>query len=133
MTALLNDLSYIPPNNEHNEPTQGDIVETKHKKKLLLDDFKSINITLHTPPPPALPPPNPPPPPLLTTEPTATTTTRPPDGQSTEVDVPPDIIIDVVDEDDDITDDENALPHDLAESDNEDLINVDDDGVDNVY
>nr|GFA28824.1 hypothetical protein [Tanacetum cinerariifolium] len=52
------------------------------------------------------------------------------DGQSTKVDVPPDIIIDVVDEDDDITDDEDALPHDLAESDNEDLINVDDDGVD---
>nr|GEY22854.1 hypothetical protein [Tanacetum cinerariifolium] len=25
MTALLNDLSYIPSNNEHNEPTQGDI------------------------------------------------------------------------------------------------------------
>ncbi|GJS49260.1 F-box domain containing protein [Tanacetum coccineum] len=25
MTTLLNDLSYIPPNNEHNEPTQGDI------------------------------------------------------------------------------------------------------------
>nr|GFD04073.1 hypothetical protein [Tanacetum cinerariifolium] len=44
-----------------------------------------------------------------------------------EVDVPPDIIIDVVDEDDDITDDEDAIPHDLAESDNEDLINVDDD------
>nr|GFC88219.1 hypothetical protein [Tanacetum cinerariifolium] len=38
------------------------------------------------------------------------------DGQSTEVDVPPDIIIDVVDEVDDITDDEDALPHDLAES-----------------
>nr|GEX39520.1 hypothetical protein [Tanacetum cinerariifolium] len=57
-------------------------------------------------------------------------------GQSTEVDVPPDIIIDVVDEDDDITDDEDALPHDLyiifslMLSDNEDLINVDDDGVD---
>nr|GEX94115.1 hypothetical protein [Tanacetum cinerariifolium] len=51
------------------------------------------------------------------------------DGQSTEVDVPPDIIIDVVDEDDDITDDEDALRHDLAESDNEGLINVDDDGV----
>nr|GFA43668.1 hypothetical protein [Tanacetum cinerariifolium] len=50
-------------------------------------------------------------------------------GQPTEVDVPPDIIIDVVDEDDDITDDEDALPHDLAESDNEDLINVDDDDV----
>ncbi|GJY59138.1 F-box domain containing protein [Tanacetum coccineum] len=29
MTALLNDLSYIPPNNEHNEPTQGDIVDGK--------------------------------------------------------------------------------------------------------
>nr|GEW97713.1 F-box domain, leucine-rich repeat domain, L domain-like protein [Tanacetum cinerariifolium] len=52
-------------------------------------------------------------------------------GQSTKVDVPPDII-DVVDEDDDITDDEDALPHDLAESDNEDLINVDDDGVDKM-
>nr|GEY85544.1 hypothetical protein [Tanacetum cinerariifolium] len=54
------------------------------------------------------------------------------DGQSTEVDVPLDIIIDVVDEDDDITDDEDSLPHDLAESDNEDLINVDDDGVDKM-
>nr|GEV08944.1 hypothetical protein [Tanacetum cinerariifolium] len=40
------------------------------------------------------------------------------DGQSTEVDVPPDMI-DVVDEDDDITDDEDALPHDLADFDNE--------------
>nr|GEY29425.1 hypothetical protein [Tanacetum cinerariifolium] len=50
------------------------------------------------------------------------------DGQSTEVDVPLDII-DVVDEDDDITDDEDALPHDLADSDNEDLINVDDDDI----
>nr|GFA49508.1 hypothetical protein [Tanacetum cinerariifolium] len=55
------------------------------------------------------------------------------DGQSTEVDVPPYIIIDVVDEDDYITDVEDALPHDLAESDNEDLINVDDDGVCKVY
>nr|GEY66813.1 hypothetical protein [Tanacetum cinerariifolium] len=35
--------------------------------------------------------------------------------------------------DDDITDDEDALPHDLADFDNEDLINVDDDGVDKVY
>ncbi|GJV66467.1 hypothetical protein Tco_1481976 [Tanacetum coccineum] len=50
------------------------------------------------------------------------------DGQSTEVDAPPDII-DVVDQDNDITDDEDALPHDLADSDDEDLINVDDDGV----
>ncbi|GJZ07159.1 hypothetical protein Tco_0540952 [Tanacetum coccineum] len=31
MTTLLNDLSYIPPNNEHNEPTQGDIGETSNK------------------------------------------------------------------------------------------------------
>nr|GEZ47964.1 hypothetical protein [Tanacetum cinerariifolium] len=53
------------------------------------------------------------------------------DGQSTEVDVPPDII-DVVDEDDDITDDEDALPRDLADSNNEDLINVDDDGVEKM-
>nr|GFA44445.1 hypothetical protein [Tanacetum cinerariifolium] len=52
-------------------------------------------------------------------------------GQSMEVDAPPDII-DVVDEDDDIIDDEDALPHDLADSDDEDLINVDDDGVDKI-
>nr|GEW42049.1 hypothetical protein [Tanacetum cinerariifolium] len=31
MTALLNDLSYIPPNNEHNEPTQEDIGETSNE------------------------------------------------------------------------------------------------------
>ncbi|GJY42670.1 hypothetical protein Tco_0430883 [Tanacetum coccineum] len=31
MIALLNDLSYIPPNNEHNEPTQGDIGETSNE------------------------------------------------------------------------------------------------------
>ncbi|GJY40074.1 hypothetical protein Tco_0427344 [Tanacetum coccineum] len=54
------------------------------------------------------------------------------DGQPTEVDAPPDII-DVVDEDDDIIDDEDPLPHDLADSDDEDLVNVDDDGVDKVY
>nr|GEU59954.1 F-box domain, leucine-rich repeat domain, L domain-like protein [Tanacetum cinerariifolium] len=54
------------------------------------------------------------------------------DGQSTEVDAPPDII-DVVDEDDDIIDDEEAFLHDLANSDDEDLINVDDDGVDKAY
>nr|GFC16536.1 S-adenosyl-L-methionine-dependent methyltransferases superfamily protein [Tanacetum cinerariifolium] len=45
------------------------------------------------------------------------------DGQSTEVDAPSDII-DVVDEDGDIIDDEDALPHDLAYSDDEDLINM---------
>ncbi|GJU15427.1 hypothetical protein Tco_1143393 [Tanacetum coccineum] len=54
------------------------------------------------------------------------------DGQPTEVDAPPDII-DVVDEDDDIIKDEDPLPHDLADFDDEDLINVDDDGVDKVY
>ncbi|GJX91331.1 hypothetical protein Tco_0344657 [Tanacetum coccineum] len=37
------------------------------------------------------------------------------DGQSTDVDAPPDIID--VDKDDDIIDDEDALPHDLADSD----------------
>ncbi|GKF53616.1 F-box domain containing protein, partial [Tanacetum coccineum] len=47
------------------------------------------------------------------------------DGQSTVVDAPPDII-DVPDEDADIIGDEDALPHDLADSDAEDLINVDD-------
>ncbi|GKA52933.1 hypothetical protein Tco_0746248 [Tanacetum coccineum] len=51
------------------------------------------------------------------------------DGQSMEVDAPP-YIIDL-DKDDDIIDDEDALPHDLANSDDEDLVNVDDDdGVD---
>nr|GEV89680.1 hypothetical protein [Tanacetum cinerariifolium] len=53
------------------------------------------------------------------------------DGQSTEVDVPPDII-NVIEEDNDITDDEDAIPHDLADFDIEDLINVDDDGVDKM-
>ncbi|GJZ55314.1 hypothetical protein Tco_0610507 [Tanacetum coccineum] len=46
-------------------------------------------------------------------------------GQSIDVDAPPDIID--VDEDDDIINDEDVLPHDLADSDDEDLVNVDDD------
>ncbi|GJS48359.1 histidine kinase 3, partial [Tanacetum coccineum] len=51
------------------------------------------------------------------------------DGQSIDVDAPPDII-DVVDEDDDIIDEEDPMPHDLADSDDEDLVNLDiDDGV----
>ncbi|GJR98995.1 zinc finger, PHD-type containing protein [Tanacetum coccineum] len=41
------------------------------------------------------------------------------------VDAPPDII-DVVDEDDDIINDEDALPHDLAILNDEDLVNVED-------
>nr|GEY70835.1 hypothetical protein [Tanacetum cinerariifolium] len=53
------------------------------------------------------------------------------DGQSTKVDAPPDII-DVPDKVDDIIDDEDALPHDLADYDNKDLINIDDDGVDKM-
>ncbi|GJX11032.1 signal peptide peptidase-like protein 2 [Tanacetum coccineum] len=53
------------------------------------------------------------------------------DGQSTKVDASPDII-DVVDQDDDITDDGDTLPRDLADSDDEDLINVNDDGVDKM-
>ncbi|GKG22726.1 hypothetical protein Tco_0388029, partial [Tanacetum coccineum] len=43
------------------------------------------------------------------------------DGQSTKVDVQPDIID--LDEDDDIIDDEDALTHDLADSDDEDVKN----------
>ncbi|GJZ93877.1 hypothetical protein Tco_0666080 [Tanacetum coccineum] len=51
------------------------------------------------------------------------------DGQSIDVDAPPDII-DAVDEDDDIIDEEDPIPHDLADSDDEDLVNLDiDDGV----
>nr|GEW43835.1 hypothetical protein [Tanacetum cinerariifolium] len=51
------------------------------------------------------------------------------DGKSIDVDAPPDII-DVVDEGDDIIDEEDLVPHDLADSDDEDLINLDiDDGV----
>ncbi|GJY26332.1 hypothetical protein Tco_0401058 [Tanacetum coccineum] len=54
------------------------------------------------------------------------------DGQSIDVDVPPDIID--VNEDDDIIDDEDVLPHELVDSDDEDLVNVDDDdGVAVVY
>ncbi|GJY20280.1 reverse transcriptase domain-containing protein [Tanacetum coccineum] len=54
------------------------------------------------------------------------------DGQSIDVDAPPDIID--VDEDDDIIDDKDVLPHDLTYSDDEDLVNVDDDdGVAVVY
>nr|GEY48712.1 hypothetical protein [Tanacetum cinerariifolium] len=51
------------------------------------------------------------------------------DGQSIDVDAPPDII-GVVYEDDDIIDEEDPIPHDLADSDDEDLVNLDiDDGV----
>ncbi|GKG15721.1 hypothetical protein Tco_0358044, partial [Tanacetum coccineum] len=44
-------------------------------------------------------------------------------GQSIDVDASSDII-DVVDEDDDIIDEEDPIPHDLADSDDEDLVNL---------
>ncbi|GJZ44470.1 retrotransposon gag domain, retroviral aspartyl protease [Tanacetum coccineum] len=51
------------------------------------------------------------------------------DGQSIDIDAPPDII-DIVDEDGDIIDEEDPIPHDLADSDDEDLVNLDiNDGV----
>ncbi|GKB42274.1 hypothetical protein Tco_0887216 [Tanacetum coccineum] len=54
------------------------------------------------------------------------------DGQSIDVDAPPDIID--VDEDDYIIDEEDPIPQDLADSDDEDLINLDiDDAVNVVY
>nr|GEU65102.1 hypothetical protein [Tanacetum cinerariifolium] len=46
------------------------------------------------------------------------------DGQSIEVDSPPNII-DVVDEGDDIIDQEDPIPHDLAGFDDDDLVNLD--------
>nr|GFB07840.1 S-adenosyl-L-methionine-dependent methyltransferases superfamily protein [Tanacetum cinerariifolium] len=50
------------------------------------------------------------------------------DGQLIDVDAPPDIIY--VDKDDDIIDDEEVLPYDLADFDDEDVFNVDgDDGI----
>nr|GFD27811.1 hypothetical protein [Tanacetum cinerariifolium] len=53
-------------------------------------------------------------------------------GQSIDVDAPPDIID--FDKDDDIIDDEDVLPRDLADSDDGDLVNFDDDdGVAVVY
>ncbi|GKA41372.1 hypothetical protein Tco_0733965, partial [Tanacetum coccineum] len=46
MTALLNDLSYIPPNNEHNEPTQGDIGETSNEPtQATRNEFKELYVS----------------------------------------------------------------------------------------
>nr|GEZ92318.1 hypothetical protein [Tanacetum cinerariifolium] len=51
------------------------------------------------------------------------------DGQSIDVDAPPNII-DVVDEDGDIIDEEDPVPHDLVDSNDEDLVSFDiNDGV----
>ncbi|GJZ06476.1 hypothetical protein Tco_0540269 [Tanacetum coccineum] len=49
------------------------------------------------------------------------------DGQSTDVEAPPDIID--VDEDDDFIDDKDGVPQDLVNSNNEVLVNDDDDDV----
>ncbi|GKF56728.1 hypothetical protein Tco_0167068 [Tanacetum coccineum] len=108
MIVLLNDLSYIPPN-EQNEPTQA-------KRNEFEELYASSNEELY---------------------PGCDYVTRldfmakftyfkVKDGQSTVVDPSPNII-DVPDEDDDIIGDEDALPHDLADSD------VEDDGVEKVY
>ncbi|GJY91224.1 RNA-directed DNA polymerase, eukaryota [Tanacetum coccineum] len=43
MTACLNDLSYIPPNNEQNKPTQGDIGEKSHEPtQTKRNEFKEL-------------------------------------------------------------------------------------------
>ncbi|GJR83699.1 hypothetical protein Tco_0154484 [Tanacetum coccineum] len=43
MTACLNDLSCIPPNNEQNEPTQGDIDETSNEPtQAIRNEFKEL-------------------------------------------------------------------------------------------
>ncbi|GJR86524.1 hypothetical protein Tco_0210535 [Tanacetum coccineum] len=198
MTACLNDLSYIPLNNEQNEPTQGDIGETSNdptqaKRNEFEELYASANEELYPgcdhvtrldfmakftyfkvkvsrwkdsntpgkkvpkkvlryfPIIPRLQR-------LYKSSHTAKEMTWHATGKCTEpgkmqhlvdgrawkdfdtkyldfaaeprnVDAPPDII-DVVDEDDDIIDEEDPIPHDLADSDDEDLVNLDiDDGV----
>ncbi|GKF46054.1 hypothetical protein Tco_0135856 [Tanacetum coccineum] len=100
MTALLNDLSYIPPNNEHNEPTQGDIGETSNERTQakcneFVELYASANEELY-----------------------------PGCDYVTRLDFMAKFTYFKV---------KDALPHDLADFDVEDLINVDDDGVEKVY
>ncbi|GJY11642.1 hypothetical protein Tco_0380951 [Tanacetum coccineum] len=46
MTACLNDLSYIPPNNEQNEPTQGDIGETSNEPtQAIRNEFEELYVS----------------------------------------------------------------------------------------
>ncbi|GJS05742.1 hypothetical protein Tco_0322250, partial [Tanacetum coccineum] len=46
MAACLNDLSYIPPNNEQNEPTQGDIGETSNKStQAIRNEFEELYVS----------------------------------------------------------------------------------------
>ncbi|GJZ38117.1 hypothetical protein Tco_0584308, partial [Tanacetum coccineum] len=43
MTAFLSDLSYIPPNNEQNEPNQGDIGETSNElTQAIRNEFEEL-------------------------------------------------------------------------------------------
>ncbi|GKD19831.1 hypothetical protein Tco_1208989 [Tanacetum coccineum] len=43
MTTCLNDLSYIPPNNEQNEPNQGDIGETSNEPaQAIRNEFEEL-------------------------------------------------------------------------------------------
>nr|GEW58347.1 hypothetical protein [Tanacetum cinerariifolium] len=45
MTASLNDLSYIPPSNEQNEPTQGDIGETSNEPtQAICNEFEELYV-----------------------------------------------------------------------------------------
>ncbi|GJS22222.1 hypothetical protein Tco_0450854 [Tanacetum coccineum] len=160
----LKPVMQILPNNEHNEPTQGDIGETSNKPtQATRNDFEELYASANEELFPGcdyvtrldfmakftyfkakgrltdsifnemleffdnssdLP--------LSTSLNDLDNATLHIDGQSTVVDAPPDII-DVHDEDDDIISDEDALPHDLADSDVEDLVNVDDDVVEKVY
>nr|GEY33549.1 hypothetical protein [Tanacetum cinerariifolium] len=46
MTACLNDLSYIPPNNEQNKPTQGDIGETSNEPtQAICNEFEELYVS----------------------------------------------------------------------------------------
>ncbi|GJS18183.1 reverse transcriptase domain-containing protein [Tanacetum coccineum] len=57
MTACLNDLSYIPPNNEQNEPTQRDIGEISNEStqaKRGISYQTSLMLTLLIPGPKSL-------------------------------------------------------------------------------
>ncbi|GKF41917.1 reverse transcriptase domain-containing protein, partial [Tanacetum coccineum] len=46
MTTCLNDLSYIPSNNEQNEPTQGDIGETSNQPtQAKHNEFKELYVS----------------------------------------------------------------------------------------
>ncbi|GJU74598.1 hypothetical protein Tco_1266003 [Tanacetum coccineum] len=48
MTTCLNDLSYIPPNNEQNEPTQGDIGETSNEPtQAIHNEFEELHASVH--------------------------------------------------------------------------------------